>query len=129
MFCLFIYQIQIIAIYSIFIEMCILFMFSLGHSAHGPYGDEVEEMDWSVGQILSALEKFDFMNNTIVYFSSDNGGHIEEHHGIHGYRTGGHNGIFRGTFLYFINMITKHRYFRKCFMYYSQNNYHCHYLY
>ena len=53
-------------------------------------------MDWCVGQILDALEKFGLMDNTIVYFTSDNGGHVEEHHGWHGYRTGGYNGIFRG---------------------------------
>ena len=67
-----------------------------GHSAHGPYGDEVEEMDWSVGQILQALDKFKLMDNTIVYFSSDNGGHFEEHHVSGEYRTGGYNGPYRG---------------------------------
>ena len=70
----------------------------IGHSAHGPYGDEVEELDWSVGQILTALDKFNLMDNTIIYFSSDNGGHIEEHHGTLGYRMGGYNGIFRGLY-------------------------------
>ena len=57
----------------------------------------MEELDWSIGQILTALEKFKFIDDTIIYFSSDNGAHIEEHHGYFGHRTGGHNGIFRGT--------------------------------
>jgi hypothetical protein len=56
----------------------------------------VEEMDWSSGEIITALRKLQLMDNTIIYFSSDNGGHKEEHHGYLGYRTGGHNGIYRG---------------------------------
>ena len=70
-----------------------------GHSLHGPYGDEVEEMDWSVGQILTALHKLQLMDNTIVYFSSDNGGHFEEHHVVHGHRTGGYNGPYKGRLM------------------------------
>ena len=31
------------------------------------------EIDWSVGQILSALKKFDLADNTLVLFTSDNG--------------------------------------------------------
>jgi len=44
-----------------------------GLSAHGPYGDNVEEMDWSVGEILAALERHGLGDNTWVYMSSDNG--------------------------------------------------------
>lgn len=69
-----------------------------GHSKHGLYGDNVEEMDWSVGQILSSLEKYGNINNTLVYFTSDNGGHVEEK-GYHGNQEGGWNGIFRGLFI------------------------------
>jgi len=45
----------------------------LGKSANGQYGDWVEEVDWSVGQILAALERLDLEDNTLVVFTSDNG--------------------------------------------------------
>ena len=48
------------------------------HSIHGRYGDNVEEMDWSVGQIMAAVEKLSLKENTFVYFTSDNGPHLEE---------------------------------------------------
>lgn len=42
-------------------------------SAAGLYGDCVEEVDWSVGQILQTLRQEDLAENTLVWFSSDNG--------------------------------------------------------
>jgi arylsulfatase len=44
-----------------------------GKSAQGLYGDVIEEIDWSVGQILAALRKHHLEKNTLVIFSSDNG--------------------------------------------------------
>jgi arylsulfatase len=44
-----------------------------GKSAQGLYGDAVEEVDWSVGEVLSAVKKHGLDNDTIVMFSSDNG--------------------------------------------------------
>ncbi|MFC4095226.1 sulfatase family protein [Euzebyella saccharophila] len=44
-----------------------------GKSNRGLYGDVIMEIDWSVGQIMQALEKNDLTNNTIVIFTSDNG--------------------------------------------------------
>lgn len=44
-----------------------------GRSRRGPYGDAVEEIDWSAGQILSALERFGLERQTLVIFTSDNG--------------------------------------------------------
>lgn len=44
-----------------------------GKSEGGLYGDVVEEMDWSVGQILERLEQLDLADNTLVIFTSDNG--------------------------------------------------------
>ncbi len=44
-----------------------------GKSAEGIYGDAVEELDWSVGEVLAALKKHGLDNNTLVFFSSDNG--------------------------------------------------------
>ena len=67
----------------------------VGRSKHGAYGDEVEEMDWSVGELLAALEGHGFADDTFVYFTSDNGPHLEEK-GIHGETEGGYNGIYRG---------------------------------
>ncbi len=44
-----------------------------GKSARGRYGDVVEEIDWSVGQVLDALRAAGVEKNTLVFFSSDNG--------------------------------------------------------
>jgi len=44
-----------------------------GHSKRGLYGDVVEELDWSVGQIMDTLKKYDLDENTLVVFTSDNG--------------------------------------------------------
>jgi arylsulfatase len=44
-----------------------------GKSPLGPYGDVVEEMDWSVGQVLAELKAQSIDHNTLVIFSSDNG--------------------------------------------------------
>ena len=44
-----------------------------GKTARGLYGDVVEEIDWSVGQILNAIKKNGLDDNTWVIFSSDNG--------------------------------------------------------
>jgi arylsulfatase A len=42
-------------------------------SARGLYGDVVEEMDWSVGEVLKALRREGLATNTLVFFTSDNG--------------------------------------------------------
>jgi len=44
-----------------------------GRSGRGLYGDVVEELDWSVGEILAALAKHDLDRRTLVIFTSDNG--------------------------------------------------------
>jgi arylsulfatase A len=43
-------------------------------SANGLYGDWVEEVDWSVGQLLDTLRELKLSEKTIVIFTSDNGG-------------------------------------------------------
>ena len=45
-----------------------------GKSNNGLYGDIVEELDWSVGQILDKLVELGIDDNTLVFFFSDNGG-------------------------------------------------------
>lgn len=44
-----------------------------GTSERGVYGDVVEEIDWSVGQIKDLLEEKGLAENTYVIFTSDNG--------------------------------------------------------
>ncbi|XP_037368645.1 arylsulfatase D [Talpa occidentalis] len=65
-----------------------------GKSRHGSYGDNVEEMDWLVGEILHAVEENGLKNTTFTYFTSDHGGHLEarDERG----QLGGWNGIYRG---------------------------------
>jgi len=44
-----------------------------GVSDAGLYGDVVETIDWSMGQILEKLQELELDNNTLVIFTSDNG--------------------------------------------------------
>ena len=44
-----------------------------GKSANGPWGDSVEEIDWSTGEILDALKRFDLDEKTMVIWTNDNG--------------------------------------------------------
>lgn len=57
-----------------------------GRSAAGLYGDVIEEIDWSVGEIRRALEQWDLADNTLVVFTSDNGPWLpyREHGGLSG---------------------------------------------
>jgi arylsulfatase A len=45
----------------------------VGTSDAGIYGDFIEDMDWSVGQILETLDRLGLTENTLVFFTSDNG--------------------------------------------------------
>lgn len=58
-----------------------------GKSKQGMYGDVMMEADWSVGEILKALEKNKLDKNTIVIFTSDNGPWLN--YGNHAGSTGG----------------------------------------
>ncbi|MEX0986636.1 MAG: sulfatase-like hydrolase/transferase [Bacteroidales bacterium] len=42
----------------------------------GPYGDFIQDLDHSVGQIIETLEYMNLMDNTLIVFTSDNGGEI-----------------------------------------------------
>ncbi|WP_199249414.1 sulfatase [[Phormidium] sp. ETS-05] len=44
-----------------------------GKSPRGLYGDTVEEIDWSTGEIIQTLKKLGIYDNTLVIFTSDNG--------------------------------------------------------
>jgi arylsulfatase A len=60
-----------------------------GQSQAGLYGDVVETIDWSTGEILAALERLGLDENTLVIFTSDNGpwfegssGHFRDRKGV-----------------------------------------------
>lgn len=44
-----------------------------GKSSRGLYGDAIEEIDWSMGQINKELKRLQLEKNTLVIFTSDNG--------------------------------------------------------
>lgn len=44
-----------------------------GSSEQGAYGDVIQEIDWSVGEILKCLDKHGLSEKTLVIFTSDNG--------------------------------------------------------
>jgi arylsulfatase A-like enzyme len=44
-----------------------------GRSGAGLYGDVMEELDWSVGEILATLKRLKLDEHTLVIFMSDNG--------------------------------------------------------
>jgi len=57
-----------------------------GRSERGFYGDVIEEIDWSVGQIFETLKKEKLDKKTVVIFTSDNGPWVlyDEHGGSAG---------------------------------------------
>ncbi|MBN3518809.1 sulfatase [Algoriphagus lutimaris] len=63
----------------------------LGSSERGLYGDVIEEIDWSVGQILTTLKKEGLDTNTYVVFTSDNGPWL-----VYNEQGGSNGGLFGG---------------------------------
>ena len=61
-----------------------------GQSERGLYGDVIEEIDWSVGMILTALKANGLDQNTYVVFTSDNGPWLVYH------EQGGSSGLLFG---------------------------------
>ncbi|XP_070564500.1 steryl-sulfatase-like [Ptychodera flava] len=56
-------------------------------------------MDWMVGKVLSKLNELGLEENTFVYFTSDNGGSLDQFAVLPprvGEQEGGWNGIYRG---------------------------------
>jgi arylsulfatase A len=45
-----------------------------GSSGIGTYGDYIQELDWSVGEVLATLDKHQLSERTLVILTSDNGG-------------------------------------------------------
>jgi arylsulfatase A len=68
-----------------------------GRSQRGLYGDVVEELDWSVGEILTAIKRLGLDENTLVIFTSDNGPWVEsDYGGVAGPLRGGKGSAFEG---------------------------------
>ncbi|CAB1414605.1 unnamed protein product [Pleuronectes platessa] len=66
-----------------------------GKSRHGRYGDNVEEMDWLIGQLTETVDSLGLANDTLMYFTSDHGGHVEDADSRVGQK-GGWNSIYKG---------------------------------
>jgi arylsulfatase A len=49
-----------------------------GRSLRGLYGEVVEELDWSTGEVLAALRREGLAEKTLVVFTSDNGPWLSE---------------------------------------------------
>ncbi|MBN1348181.1 sulfatase [candidate division KSB1 bacterium] len=62
-----------------------------GKSKRGLYGDVIEEIDWSAGEILRALDRLGIGENTLVIFTSDNGPWTTQ------LQQGGSAGLLRGA--------------------------------
>lgn len=69
-----------------------------GKSAGGPYGDVIEELDASIGEILAALKANGLDDNTLIIFTSDNGPFLSygHHAGSAGLLRGGKLTAFEG---------------------------------
>lgn len=69
-----------------------------GTSKRSLYGDVIQEIDWSVGQVIQTLKDLELESNTIVMFSSDNGPWLsfETHGGSAGPLRAGKGTTFEG---------------------------------
>ncbi len=50
----------------------------VGKTAMGPRGDAIAQFDWTVGEILGALDRLGLAENTLVILSSDNGPVVDD---------------------------------------------------
>ena len=72
----------------------------LGQSGFGLYGDTLAEIDWSVGQVLSAIHDNGLDDNTLVMVSSDHGPWFQgNNRGLHGRKGETWEGGFRVPFI------------------------------
>jgi len=81
-----------------------------GKTQLGPYGDFIVQVDWTVGEVLKTIDRNEIKDNTLVFFTSDNGSfmyrrdepdaadHVEDET-VQAYRSSNHtaNYVFRGT--------------------------------
>ncbi|MEX0819717.1 MAG: sulfatase-like hydrolase/transferase, partial [Pirellulaceae bacterium] len=66
-----------------------------GKSQNGLFGDWVEEVDWSVGQVLDTVRQLKLDEKTLVIFTSDNGGQ-QSHGAVNAPLRGGKGSTFEG---------------------------------
>lgn len=52
-----------------------------GKSQMGPRGDAILQMDWVTGQLMKALDSLGIAENTLIFFSSDNGPVLDDGYG------------------------------------------------
>ena len=80
-----------------------------GSSPFGKYGDFIHELDWAVGRVLDTLDRLKLADNTLVVFTSDNGGVVNPNNpnasgalkaglAINGELRGGKHDIWEGGF-------------------------------
>ncbi len=69
-----------------------------GKNPNGLYGDVIEELDWSIGELLKKLEELHLDDKTLFVFTSDNGPFLSygEHAGTAGQLRGGKLTTFEG---------------------------------
>ncbi|MCA9136080.1 MAG: arylsulfatase [Planctomycetales bacterium] len=75
-----------------------------GTSQAGLYGDFIHELDWTVGEVTKTLEKMGLADDTLVIFTSDNGGMLngggtqawERGHRLNGELQGFKFGVWEG---------------------------------
>jgi len=81
-----------------------------GKTSLREYGDFVHQVDWAIGEVLNAIDATGESDNTLVFFTSDNGSYMHTYPepdkkdhvddvGVQGYRAEHHraNGVLRGT--------------------------------
>ena len=49
-----------------------------GKSGMGPRGDAILQLDWSVGELMSILDRHELTKNTLILFTSDNGAVVDD---------------------------------------------------
>ena len=69
--------------------VCVYVYTFVGTSKRGLFGDAAQELDWLAGQVMSSVESAGVAENTITFFTSDNGPWTVEH------LNGGSAGPFR----------------------------------
>lgn len=68
----------------------------IGSSKAGRYGDYIQELDWVIGEVTKTLDEEGIANNTLLIFTSDNGGMLNQG-GQHAWQLGHRqNGEFFG---------------------------------
>jgi arylsulfatase A-like enzyme len=74
-----------------------------GTSQCGVRGDVIQELDWSVGQVMAALDRLNLTDRTLLIFSSDNGGVMDDGYAdgavrdANGHRCNGPLRAFKGS--------------------------------